>query len=254
MPAPLFISHGAPDVLIKNTPAHQAMKALRHHAEPLAYMIISAHWQSGNLKITASDYPATIHDFHGFGAQMDAYHYPVPGAPRLACDIQAQLKRHGLMAELDMKRGLDHGAWIPMALIRPEADIPVIQISLPRQDDQASLTLGDALADLRHQNIQIIGSGALTHSLSDSLPMPETAAPASFAAAFRSSLAPAIEAADTERIMQWRTLPHAQRNHPTPEHLRPLLVAHAASGRQPGKLIHTSWSRAALAMDIWAFE
>ncbi len=254
MPAPLFISHGAPDVLLLDTPAHQALRGLGSGKPPAAYVIVSAHWQSGGVTITAGNQLATIHDFRGFGATLDLFDYPVAGAPGLAVEIQNLLAQSGIEAGLDFKRGLDHGAWIPMALIRPEADIPVIQISLPRQTDNASFKLGRALASLSEKNIQLIGSGAITHSLADSLTMPENAVPATFAEIFLNALTPALEAGDLQAVRSWRSLPEAERNHPTPEHIRPLFFALGASYDQRGKRLHTSWSRSALAMDIWAFD
>lgn len=256
MPRPLFISHGAPDVLLRDTPAHRAMQALGAQATPDAYLVISAHWQAGDLQLISSAAPETIHDFRGFGAELEQVQYPAPGAPDLAHalaeTLAENLSAHGLNLRLNARRGLDHGCWIPLALMRPAADIPVLQLSLPRQSDQDSIVLGQALRPLIKQNIQIIGSGALTHSLADSLGEDEDAAPAAFATAFRDALVPALERNDLDAASAWRLAPFARRNHPTPEHFRPLLVAMAAGG-QPGHCLHTSWSRSALAMDIWAF-
>lgn len=252
MPRPLFISHGAPDVLIKDTPAHRAMRMLGERPVPRAYLVISAHWQSGDLQITASNTPETIHDFRGFGAELERFQYPAPGSAKLAGDIVSHLQGQGLSARLNTRRGLDHGSWIPMALVRPQADIPVLQLSLPRVNDVDSVALGRALAPLVEQDISIIGSGALTHSLADSLPCPETAPAADFALQFRDAILPALETGDVDAALDWRSAPHARRNHPTPEHYRPLLMTMAAGGR-PGLCLHASWSRSALAMDIWEF-
>lgn len=252
MPRPLFISHGAPDVLVKNTPAHRAMRRLGERPAPRAYLIISAHWQAGGLQITSTKRPATIHDFRGFGDALERFQYAVPGAPELARDIASLLTDQGHPVQMNARRGLDHGSWVPMALLRPLADIPVLQLSLPRRNDLDSVALGRALAPLIEQEIQIIGSGALTHSLADSLPCAESAPAATFAQEFRAALLPALETGDLDAALDWRSAPSAQRNHPTPEHYRPLLVAMAAGG-QPGRCVHTSWSRSALAMDIWEF-
>ena len=249
---PLFISHGAPDVLILDTPAHRAIKALGQRPAPRAYVVISAHWQAGDLQLTSARHPETIHDFRGFGETLERFQYPAPGAAELANEIASRLTAHGLPARTNERRGWDHGAWVPMALIRPEADIPVVQVSLPRSDDRASIELGQALGNLVDEDVQIIASGALTHSLTDSLPQTENAPTAEFAADFREALLPALQTGDPEEMMGWTAAPYAARNHPTPEHFRPLLVAMAAGG-QPGTCLHTSWSRSALAMDIWEF-
>jgi len=250
---PLFISHGAPDVYLLDTPAHRAMRALGEGHPPSAYVVISAHWQSGRLEITSETNPRTIHDFRGFGPVLDAAHYDAPGDPVLAETIRDRLHDAGLEAHLNPTRGRDHGSWIPLGLIRPQADIPVLQISLPRVSDQDSISLGRALAPLAFEDIQLIGSGALTHSLADSLSAPEQAPPYAFAKAFRDALLPAIQSGDPVALAGWETAPHAIRNHPTPEHFRPLLVAMAAGGGGEADCLHHSWSRGALAMDIWRF-
>tara|TARA_R110002110_G_scaffold85521_3_gene222578 strand:- start:3534 stop:4319 length:786 start_codon:yes stop_codon:yes gene_type:complete len=249
---PLFISHGAPDLLLNGSAANQALKQIGLPDLAAAVVVISAHWESETAEITASERPATIHDFRGFGPALERAIYPAAGAPELAGEIHALLQMAGIAARLNRSRGLDHGAWIPLALMRPEADIPVIQISLPRSD-AAAIALGRALAPLSGRGVQLVGSGSLTHALADAFGPVETAPSAPFAAAFHDWARPLIARGDLAALSQWRDAPHAARNHPTPEHFRPLLTAIAAGQGQPGRLLHHSWSRGVLAMDVWRF-
>ena len=249
---PIFISHGAPDVLITDTPARRALSALRLPASTRAVLIVSAHWEAEPVRVQMVSAPSTIHDFRGFGPVLERAIYAAPGSPSLAARVLGLLREAGINAIADRERGRDHGAWIPMALIRPSADIPVIQVSLPASDGEA-IALGRALAPLSGEDIQIIGSGSLTHSLRAALSAPEGAPPHPAALAFRDWVAPRIAKADPGGLTDWEHGPNAGFNHPTPEHFRPLLFAMAAAQGGEAELLHQSWSRGALAMDIWRF-
>ena len=249
---PIFISHGAPDVLIADTPAHRALSGLTLPASVRAVLIVSAHWETDPVAVQMSSAPATIHDFHGFGPVLERAVYAAPGSPSLAARVLELLREAGIDAIADRRRGRDHGAWIPMALIRPSADIPVVQVSLPA-NDAGAVTLGRALAPLSGEAVQIIGSGALTHSLQAALSAPEDAPTHPAALAFRDWIVPRVAKADAACLLDWRRAPEAGFNHPTPEHFRPLLFAMAAAQGGEARLLHQSWSRGALAMDIWRF-
>ncbi|MEA1942309.1 MAG: class III extradiol ring-cleavage dioxygenase [Pseudomonadota bacterium] len=249
---PLFISHGAPDVLTTPSPAHAALRALGLAAGTRAVAVISAHWEAEPVRVQSGATPETIHDFRGFGPGLERALYAAPGSPSLAARTLALLREAGIEADADRKRGRDHGAWIPLALMRPEADIPLFQISLPRSDARA-IALGRALAPLARDGVQIIGSGSLTHSLRAALGAPEAAPPHPGAKAFRDWIAPKIATGDAEALTGWPDAPQAGFNHPTPEHFRPLLTAMAAGNGGRAELLHQSWSRGALAMDIWRF-
>ena len=250
---PLFISHGAPDVLTVPSPAHDALKALGLAPQTRAVLVVSAHWETeAPVRVQSGATPDTIHDFRGFGPVLERTIYAAPGSPSLAAITLDLLREAGIEAEAERHRGRDHGAWVPLALMRPEADIPVFQVSLPASDT-AAIALGRALAPLADRGVQIIGSGSLTHSLRASLAAAEAAAPHPGAQAFRDWIVPKIASGDVEALTGWQDAPLAGFNHPTPEHFRPLLVAMAAAGLPTAELIHTSWSRSALAMDIWRF-
>lgn len=249
---PLFISHGAPDVLTTPSPAHAALRAMGLASGTRAVAVISAHWEAEPVRVQSGATPETIHDFRGFGPDLERALYAAPGSPSLAARTLALLREAGIEAEADRQRGRDHGAWIPLALMRPEADIPVFQISLPRRDAGA-IALGRALAPLARDGVQIIGSGSLTHSLRASLRAPEAAPPHPDAQVFRDWILPKIAGGDVAALDGWQNAPMADFNHPTPEHFRPLLTAMAAGEGGQAELLHQSWSRGALAMDIWRF-
>ncbi|MEE2565924.1 DODA-type extradiol aromatic ring-opening family dioxygenase [Hyphobacterium marinum] len=252
---PLFLSHGAPSLLTGRSQARAFLtKFGSRMAEPASWIVVSAHWESGPVKVTASSRPSTIHDFAGFGEVLARYQYTANGSPELAVHIAARLKAVGISAETDANRGLDHGVWVPLALLRPQPQAPVIQVSLPprQSQDHASAELGAALAPLAREGHQLVFSGSLTHSLRDALGAPEDAPPLAEAESFAEWARPKLVAGDLSAILDWRSAPHAARNHPTPEHFRPLIAALAASGGG-GEALHAGWTHGALAMDVWRF-
>lgn len=255
MPRPaLFLSHGAPSLLTGGSPARDFLIKLgRTLPTPAAYVVVSAHWESSPVCVTGAASPATVHDFRGFGDVLQNYHWPAPGDPDTAAQIASRLSRSGIKAKTDPHRGLDHGVWVPLALMAPDAKTPVIQVSLPERStpDEESVRLGVALASLADEAIQLVFSGSLTHSLRDALSAAEDAAPAPFAMAFADWARQAMVRGDWSELMDWRSAPHAQRNHPSPEHYRPLLAA-AGAARGPATQLHESYTHAALAMDVWS--
>ncbi len=250
-PAPLFVSHGAPSLLTGASEARAALKSLGESVrQPKAYVVISAHWESSPIRVTASPHPETIHDFRGFGDYLARFEYSAVGDPALARQIVERLRAAKLQAEIDLERGLDHGVWVPMALLKPVPDAPVLQVSLPARasDDGSSFALGLALETLVDQGVQLIFSGAPTHSLRDAIGAAEAAPVQDFAVEFNDWIAARLQAGQT--LDGWHAAPHAARNHPTPEHLRPLL---AAAELGSAERLHHSWTHGALAMDFWRF-
>ena len=250
----LFLSHGAPSLLTGHSPAREFLVKLgRTLPTPAAYVVVSAHWESSPVCVTAAALPDTVHDFRGFGETLQTYRWPAPGDPETAAQIVSRLTRSGIKAKTDPHRGLDHGVWVPLALMAPDAKTPVIQVSLPDQSspDEDSVRLGAALASLAPETIQLVFSGSLTHSLRDAFSAAEDAPPAPFAMAFADWARQAMARGDWSDLMDWRSAPHALRNHPSPEHYRPLLAA-AGAARGPGAQLHESYTHAALAMDVWS--
>ena len=162
----LFLSHGAPDILLRETPATTFLGGLGTELpEPEAIVIISAHWIDAPVGITTGEQLNTIHDFGGFPESLYQVTYPAKGDDALSARIANLLTAAGIESQLVSNRGLDHGAWIPLRLIYPDAQIPVVQVSLPtgRLNDLA--ILGKALAPLRYEGVLIIGSGGTVHNL-----------------------------------------------------------------------------------------
>ena len=250
----LFLSHGAPSLLTGQSAARDFLIRLGEiRPSPAAYVVVSAHFESAPVAVTSAHRPATVHDFRGFSEALHSYDWPAPGAPEQAEALVTQLNAAGIDAVPDAHRGFDHGVWVPLALMEPDASIPVLQVSLPgrHSTDTDSWRLGRALAPLSEDNIQLVFSGSLTHSLRDALAAPEDAPPAPFAREFADWARQAMAAGHWSELMNWTAAPQARRNHPSPEHFRPLLAAAgAASG--PGEQLHESYTHAALAMDVWS--
>jgi len=165
----VFVSHGAPSlVLEKDDPTHRFLIELgRTLPRPKAMVCVSAHWESPRPRVTAHPRPPTIHDFVGFPDELYQMRYPAPGAPELARTVCHLLELSGLDPSLlDEERGLDHGAWVPLSLMYPAADIPVIQVSVQTAaDPRHHLKIRRALEPLRDQETLILGSGGATHNL-----------------------------------------------------------------------------------------
>lgn len=251
-----FISHGAPTLVTEPSAARTFLEA---HAADLpqarAIVAVSAHWETQDVRVGAATRPDTIHDFgRGFGPELFAKRYPAPGDPALAADVVDQLRAAGLLAEADPGRGLDHGVWTPLMLLRPQADLPVVPVSLqPDAGVEGALRLGRALAPLRGKGVLIVASGALTHNLRE-VDWRAGGEAAPFAAAFAGWTAEAIGDRDLNRLRRYRELaPYAVRNHPSDEHLLPLFVAVGAAGLDGAERLHASFSYAALAMDVYRF-
>ena len=205
------------------------------------------------MRVTAAPQPATIHDFGGFPAALYALQYPAPGEPALASRIVEQLGAAGIDASLDHARGLDHGAWVPLRYLRPQADVPVVQVSLPHDSDPAgALQLGRALAPLRDEGVMVVGSGSLTHNLYE---FRQHVADPQYARQFADWVAAAVASGDVEALVGYRArAPHAARAHPTEEHYLPLLVAFGAGDAgESGTRIEGGMTDEVLSMDAFGF-
>lgn len=251
----LFVSHGAPDLALAEHPAASFLAQLGAALpRPKAILVVSAHWERHAPAITTSPSPVTIHDFAGWPRALYDLGYPAPGAPWLAGRVAGLLAAQGLSLATDPLRGLDHGAWVPLRLGWPAADIPVAQLSLIRGGDAAAhLALGRALAPLRGEGVLVLGSGAAVHNLG-ALTLEGTPPPA-WARDFDAWLAEALAAGDREALCQFPAAPPtAHAAHPTPEHLMPLFVALGAGGEAAGAVrLHDSWSYGSLSMAAYAF-
>lgn len=254
----LFVSHGSPMMVVEDSEARRFLAGWSaSHDRPKAILVVSAHWEnSGGPAVSTAAQPETIHDFAGFPQVLHDIEYAAPGAPELAEQAIRLLRGAGYRVSAVATRGLDHGAWAPLRLMYPNADIPVFQVSLIRGGNAADhYRLGSALQSLRTQGVLIIGSGSLTHNLYEFMgheiddPAPD------WVVDFERWIERALTAGHRDDLMNYRALaPHAQRNHPSEEHLLPLFVALGAAGEQAGAIrIHASHTYAVLAMDAYLF-
>lgn len=255
MHAPLFLSHGAPTLPFEDVAARHFLEGLAQTvARPRAILMVSAHWETRVPTVNAVTRNETIHDFRGFPEALYQLRYPAPGAPALAEQIVDLLGAAGLPTAVDERRGLDHGAWVPLMLAWPLADIPVLQLSVQSHLGPGHhLELGRALAPLAQEDVLIIGSGSFTHDLS-SLRAPGEAAP-DWVSDFADWFNAALSEGRTCDLLTYRSLaPHAARNHPTEEHLLPLFVALGAAGSGArAHHLHASHTYGVLRMDAWRF-
>ena len=254
-PAPaLFVSHGSPMFALEPGLLGPSLEALgRELDDARAIVVVSPHWQTRGVRVTGTAAPDTIHDFGGFPQPLYALRYAPPGDPALARDVVGLLQAAGFDATIDPGRGLDHGAWVPLRYLRADADLPVLQVSLPFDADaETALRLGKALAPLRARGVVVVGSGSLTHNLHE---FGRGVRDPDYAQAFADWVADAVAQRDVDALVDYRArAPHAERAHPTEEHFLPLLVALGASGdAEPGTLVRGGMTYGVLSMDSFAF-
>jgi len=255
----IFVSHGSPMLALQDSPARRFLQGLGQSLpRPRAIAVVSAHWETrGGPAVSLAAAPATIHDFGGFPQALFDMRYPAPGAPDTAERAAALFEAAGFPVGRSATRGLDHGAWVPLALMYPDADIPVMQVSIVHGAGPAlHRQLGAALQQLRAEGVLVLASGSLTHNLGAFRGQPVDAAPPAWVSQFEAWMREKLAANDQEALLAYRHLaPSAEQNHPTEEHLLPLFVAMGAAG--PGataQLLHASFEHGVLAMDAYAFD
>jgi 4,5-DOPA dioxygenase extradiol len=199
-----------------------------------------------------------MHDFSGFPRELYGITYPAPGDPELARKVARLVEAAGLPCDIDTGRGLDHGAWVPMKLMFPGAEIPVIQLSIQGHLDPARhLALGEAIATLRHDNVLVMGSGGAVHPLGDpTVALGEGLPTDTWAMAFNEWLNRAVTTGDRKSLIRYRELaPSAAHAQPYPDHFMPLLVALGAAGPgAKGVILHQSWYWGNLGMGAYEFR
>jgi 4,5-DOPA dioxygenase extradiol len=249
----LFISHGAPDILIRHQASVDTLKDLGYRLpEPRAVVVISAHWIHDPVGITLGEQLATIHDFGGFPAELYRMQYPARGDDDLSRQLARMLEAQGIASELVSDRGLDHGAWIPLHFMYPDARIPVVQLSLPAGSLQDLVELGKALVSLPGEGVLVLGSGGSVHNLRALNPPGPTEG---WAVEFEKWLLEAVEQSHFEWLSQEEEFPlNFQYAHPTLEHYAPLIAAWAAGeSDRAGRRIHHSFDYGNLGMSFFAF-
>jgi 4,5-DOPA dioxygenase extradiol len=254
----LFISHGAPTLPLDGGETGVAWRLLGERLPgPASILMISAHWETAIPTVSRAVTPETIHDFGGFPEELYRLHYDAPGAPEMAEAAAAALRQAGITAQLDDTHGLDHGAWVPLSFMYPQADVPVAQLSLqPDRDPSWHVALGRALRPLKEQGVLIVGSGAITHNLRAVFSHPQGEPVPAWVTEFRDWIAARIAEGDMQSLLDYRKLaPHAERNHPTDEHLLPLFVAlGAADDIRNAQHLNPVTTFGLLAMDAWEFD
>jgi 4,5-DOPA dioxygenase extradiol len=237
----LFLSHGGGPLPLLGDPGHQKMVgALRGLAagipRPTAILVISAHWEESVPTLTAAAAPSLLYDYDGFPPESYQIQYPCPGSPALAQRVHDVLSAADMAPRMDAQRGLDHGVFVPLKIMFPEADIPCVQLSLLSSlDPQFHLQMGEALRALDEENLLVIGSGFSFHNMRAFF-SPDTAETRAMNLAFEGWLqetchSPALsEAERRERLLHWAEEPHARYCHPREEHLLPLHVCQGLAG------------------------
>lgn len=252
----VFLSHGSPMHALHPGAAGEAWKALAQRLpRPRAILIASAHWETNIPMLTGAEKPETIHDFYNFPEPLYRLRYPAPGAPELAQRAQALLRESGFTAAIDGCRGLDHGAWSPLLYMYPDADIPVVQISLqPALGPRHHLQLGRALRKLSAEDVLIIGSGHMTHNLRDWAR--GQGEPAPYAREFQTWVFDRLNEHDLDTLADYRSRsPHGARAHPTDEHFLPLFLALGAASERPRpERVYDAIDSGVLAMDAYMFS
>ena len=256
----LFVSHGAPNLILHNSSARDFLGSYGGEmGKPKAILIATAHFESQHPFLTADTKPEMIYDFGGFEPELYKMQYPAPGSPDLALEATALLAKAGMKAQAIAGRGYDHGTWVPLKLLYPDADIPVVQLSVQPQAGAAHhVAMGQVLAPLREQGVLVMGSGGVTHNLGEFFKggyKADSAVP-SWVSEFGDWAHDAIEAGYIDDIAHYRTRgPNAAKNHPSEEHFLPLPFAFGAGGvGAKGRRVHSSHQYGVLMMDAYVFE
>lgn len=228
----IFISHGSPMLAFDVNKGNDYRQWGMALPKPKAMLIFSAHWETKELMFgEIGRHSELIYDFHGFPKPLYQLQYPAPGSEWLVEQVQAHL---GDKVTIPVTtRGLDHGVWVPLLHLWPEADIPIVQMSMPYTSSNHELyELGKRLAPLRKQGVLIVGSGMITHNLGEWNPR-YRGEPMAWATTFDEWVKQRLLQRDVTGLLKWEALgANAARNHPTPEHFRPLLIAVGASDMQ----------------------
>lgn len=253
----LFVSHGSPMMALEDSRARRFLCKLGEEiGRPEAIIIASAHWEAPRLAFTTAERLPTIHDFGGFPQALRDCQYTPPGAPDAVAKAAGLLQAAGMTAYAEPVRGVDHGTWVPLMLMYPDADIPVAQISIETALGAArQLEIGRALAPLRDDGVLVIGSGNITHNLREMNRAEPDGEGHDWVVEFGNWVADALAAGLIDELIAWEKAPHARRSHPSDEHFLPLFTALGAGGPDAvAEKIHSSYSYGSLAMDMYSFR
>lgn len=254
----LFVPHGAPTFALR--PGAAGATLSRHAASlqrPRAIVAVSAHWETAIPTVGLAPRLETIHDFSGFPPELYEIRYPATGCPEGAREVAAALQQSGLEVGFDERRGLDHGAWVPLRLMFPDADVPVIPLSIQTHLGPAhAIRVGRALAPLRERGMLVLASGNVTHNLHDYFHASRSGRTPAYVREFADWIWRRLEQRDVAGLVDYRRqAAHAAQAHPTEEHLLPLYFALGAGGPDfVAERLHSGLDDYVLAMDAYAFR
>lgn len=240
---PLFLAHGSPMLAIEETDYTRFLEGLGRRIKPKAIVVFSAHWEQDTIAVTATDgVYETIYDFYGFPPELYAVSYPAKGSKTLAASIAGRFGKQGIEVRLDESRGLDHGSWTLLYRMYPQADIPVVQISVnPYLAPKEQVAIGRALQGLVQEDILVIGSGVTVHNLR--MVHWDQTEPEPWAVAFDDWLIGRLEDKDLDALNRYEELaPYARQAVPRAEHFVPLFLAMGSAEPQAKpQVLHRSY-------------
>ena len=253
----LFVSHGAPTAALEDDAYTRALGAWAGgRPRPRAIVVVSAHAEArGPVRVNAGAQPSLIYDFYGFPAPLYDLRYPAPGAPDLAREVAGAFAEAGLDPVLDAQRGWDHGVWVPLRLLHPAADVPVVEVSLPvPRTPQTLLAMGAALQPLREKGVLLLGSGGVVHNLHRLRWDDADGPPEPWAAAFGEWVDERLEAGDADALAAFAArAPHAALAVPTSEHFDPIFfVVGARNGRDRVESVYRGFRYGTLSLRCFA--
>eukprot|EP01132_Coremiostelium_polycephalum_P004062 gene4062-5085_t len=261
----LFISHGAPNfILDKKDPTIPFLKSLSskylQNEKPKAILCISAHWEESEFTITTSQQPTTVHDFYGFEKEMYDFRYPAKTSPELIDRVRTLFKDGGVKLEESEQRGFDHGCWVPLILMYPDADIPVVQLSLHKSlDAKLHYKVGQLLEPLRDEGYLIVSSGGAVHNLRALFdPSFQQLDGGQWAKKFDQWLINSLTSKSGQEreseLLNYQNLPFSKLAHPRDEHLIPVFVSCAASKDSKAKTIFEYWKSPIFSLTSFLWE
>ncbi len=228
----LFVSHGAPLFAVDAGTTGPALTAwgATLPADLRGIVIMSPHWMARSPAVMTTPQPSTWHDFGGFPPALYQLNYPAPGSPALGLEVIAALQEAGISAKPDDTRPLDHGTWVPLMHLLPQAKVPVVQVALPMgYGPREVYAMGAALASLRAQGVLVMGSGSMTHNLAEFFGGEREVAP--YVTEFSRWIEDKLSSGNLDALLAYRAqAPHASRAHPSEDHFLPLFFALGAAG------------------------
>jgi len=253
----LFISHGAPDIVLRTEhPTYTFLTEFgQKQPRPDAIVIFSGHWLSPHPMVSDATSYRPLYDFGGFDPKLYSLRYTPQGNLELAQMVAGLLRRYDARTEIVTNTTIDHGIWIPLLLMYPDANIPVVEVAMESgKPARYYYELGKTLAELKTHNVLVIGSGAMTHDLSGLSLLNHDALPPPRVTVFAEWMKDKLETGGKEAVMQYQQLaPYAWENHPTDDHIIPLFFAMGAGG-DSARRIHTATTYKTVMMDAYAFS